>query len=203
MNNDLAKIKLIYEFNHDSPLFARVAEAELTEGNLENALQILNNGLKIYPDYISAQLVYIEALAKQGNYKKVIEKLDEIRPKLNDDTVINYYLEKIENDKTGISNSEDAENNKPPKTFDNELENLAETISKAKIPSLDDSQKNNQNYSPVKGNQFISETLAEIYFSQANYKEALDIYEKLLESNPKKSEHFEQKIREIKLAMNK
>ena len=72
MNKDLAKIKLIYEFNDNSPLFARVADAELKEGNVDKALEILNSGLENYPDYITAHLVYIEALAKKGDYKKVV-----------------------------------------------------------------------------------------------------------------------------------
>ena len=95
MNNELAKIKLIYEFNPESPLFARVAEAELNEGNTDKALQILEKGLEIYPDYLTAQLVYVEILAKKGEYKRVIEKLDELRPRLNDDEAINHYLEKL------------------------------------------------------------------------------------------------------------
>lgn len=70
MNKDLAKIKLIYEFNPSSPLFARVAESELESGNTDTAIQMLERGMELYPDYISAKLVYIQALAKKGEYKK-------------------------------------------------------------------------------------------------------------------------------------
>lgn len=199
MNKDLAKIKLIYEFNHNSPLFARVAEAELNEGNADTALQILENGLKNYPNYTSAHLVYVEALAKKGEYQKVVEKLDELREKLNDDESINFYLDKIEKEKSQNRKLE-SEIRKP---LEEDLDNLAETISKAKLPPVDENPNNKktEDYSP-KGKQFISETLAEIYLSQSNYKEALDIYEKLLESNPKKTEHYEAKIAEIKKQMN-
>lgn len=199
MNKDLAKIKLIYEFNHNSPLFARVAEAELNEGNADTALQILENGLKNYPNYTSAHLVYVEALAKKGEYQKVVEKLDELREKLNDDESINFYLDKIEKEKSQNRKLE-SEIRKP---LEEDLDNLAETISKAKLPPVDENPNNKktEDYSP-KGKQFISETLAEIYLSQSNYKEALDIYEKLLESNPKKNEYYEAKIAEIKKQMN-
>ena len=199
MNKDLAKIKLIYEFNHNSPLFARVAEAELNEGNADKALQILENGLKNYPNYTSAHLVYIEALAQKGEYQKVVEKLDELRKKLNDDKSINFYLDKIEIEKSQNRKLE-SEIRKP---LEEDLDNLVETISKAKLPPVDENPNNKkaEDYSP-KGKQFISETLAEIYLSQSNYKEALDIYEKLLESNPKKTEYYEAKIAEIKNQMN-
>lgn len=200
MNKDLAKIKLIYEFNHSSPLFARVADAEMNEGNVDKALKILDEGLSNYPNYLSAHLVYVEALAKKGNYQKVVDKLDELRPKLNDDATINFYLDKIEKEK---SENQKLQSNirQLDKPLEDDLDNLAETISKAKIPPADDKQPDKkEDYSP-KGKQFISETLAEIYLSQANYKEALEIYEKLLESNPNKAEHFYTKIAEIKNSM--
>lgn len=202
MNKDLAKIKLIYEFNPSSPLFARVAESELELGNTDTAIQILERGLEIYPDYISASLVYIQALAKKGEYKKVIDKLDELRPILNDDTAINYYLEKIEEEKSNFQNNEE-EINRIKKPLEEDLENLAETINKAKIPPIDSSIAPKVDESEPRGKQFVSETLAGIYLAQSNFKEALDIYEKLIESNPTKTEYYERKIEEIKNMMSK
>lgn len=202
MNKDLAKIKLIYEFNPSSPLFARVAESELESGNIDNAIQMLERGLEIYPDYISAKLIYIQALAKKGEYKKVIDRLDELRPTLNDDASINYYLEKIEEEKSNIQITHD-EIKDLKKPFEEELENLAETINKAKIPPIDSSITPKIDESEPRGKQFVSETLAGIYLAQSNFKEALDIYEKLIESNPTKTEHYEKKIEEIKNMMNK
>jgi tetratricopeptide (TPR) repeat protein len=129
----------------------------------------------------------------------VVEKLDELRTKLNDDQSINFYLDKIEKEKSQNQKLE-SEIRKP---LEEDLDNLAETISRAKLPPVDENSNNKkaEDYSP-KGKQFISETLAEIYLSQSNFKEALDIYEKLLESNPNKTEHYEAKISEIKNQMN-
>jgi len=200
VNKDLAKTKLIYEFNQDSSLFARVADAELNEGNVDKAIQILDRGLKNYTDYLSAHLVYVEALAKKGEYQKVVNKLDELRTKLNDDAAINFYLDKIEKEK---SENEIFETNirQLDKPIEDNLDDLAETISKAKIPPADEKQTDdNEKLSPM-SKKFVSETLAEIYLSQSNYKEALEIYEKLLESNPTRTEFFEAKIAEIKNSM--
>lgn len=202
MNKDLAKIKLIYEFNPSSPLFARVAESELESGNTDTAIQMLERGMELYPDYISAKLVYIQALAKKGEYKKVIDKLDELKPILNDDSTINYYLEKIEEEKSNIQNNED-EITRNKKPLEEDLENLAETINKAKIPPIDSNITPKIDESEPRGKQFVSETLAGIYLAQSSFKEALDIYEKLIESNPAKTEYYERKIEEIKNMMNK
>lgn len=203
MTQAIDKIKLIYEFNNNSPLFARVAEAELNDGNIDQAIKILERGFNNYPDYITAKLVYVEALAKKAQYKKIIDIIEELRPKLDDDTLINYYLEKIEEERAKTEIEEDFLLSEK-KSLEDNLENLAEVISKAKIPPVDEN-KSNQNYEDFSsmGKQFISETLANIYFSQGNYKEALEIYQKLFETNPNKAEHLKEKIEETKKLMNK
>ncbi len=203
MTQAIDKIKLIYEFNNNSPLFARVAEAELNDGNIDQAIKILERGFNNYPEYITAKLVYVEALAKKAQYKKIIDIIEELRPKLDDDTLINYYLEKIEEERAKTEIEEDFLLSEK-KSLEDNLENLAEVISKAKIPPIDEN-KSNQNYEDFSsmGKQFISETLANIYFSQGNYKEALEIYQKLIETNPNKAEHLKEKIEETKKLMNK
>ncbi|KUG24691.1 hypothetical protein ASZ90_005492 [hydrocarbon metagenome] len=203
MTQAIDKIKLIYEFNNNSPLFARVAEAELNDGNIDQAIKILERGFNNYPEYITAKLVYVEALAKKAQYKKIIDIIEELRPKLDDDTLINYYLEKIEEERAKTEIEEDFLLSEK-KSLEDNLENLAEVISKAKIPPVDEN-KSSQNYEDFSsmGKQFISETLANIYFSQGNYKEALEIYQKLIETNPNKAEHLKEKIEETKKLMNK
>jgi len=203
MSQTIDKVKLIYEFNKSSPLFARVAEAELNDGHVDQALKILEEGFNNYPDYITARLIFVEALAKKGEYKKVIDIMEELRPSLDDDELINYYLEKIEEERAKTEIEKDFLLGEK-KSLEDNLENLAEVISKAKIPPVDanKSNKNNEDFSSM-GKQFISETLANIYFSQGNYNEALEIYQKLLEISPNKVEHLKEKIEETKKLMNK
>lgn len=203
MSQTIDKVKLIYEFNKSSPLFARVAEAELNDGHVDQAMKILEEGFNNYPDYITARLIFVEALAKKGEYKKVIDIMEELRPSLDDDELINYYLEKIEEERAKTEIEKDFLLGEK-KSLEDNLENLAEVISKAKIPPVDanKSNKNNEDFSSM-GKQFISETLANIYFSQGNYNEALEIYQKLLEISPNKVEHLIEKIEETKKLMNK
>lgn len=203
MSQTIDKVKLIYEFNKSSPLFARVAEAELNDCHVDQAMKILEEGFNNYPDYITARLIFVEALAKKGEYKKVIDIMEELRPSLDDDELINYYLEKIEEERAKTEIEKDFLLGEK-KSLEDNLENLAEVISKAKIPPVDanKSNKNNEDFSSM-GKQFISETLANIYFSQGNYNKALEIYQKLLEISPNKVEHLIEKIEETKKLMNK
>ena len=50
--------------------------------------------------------------------------------------------------------------------------------------------------------EFISETLAGIYLAQGNYKEARNIYKKLLTIEPEKKDHFIMKIGEIEAKLS-
>jgi tetratricopeptide (TPR) repeat protein len=198
----LEKIKLIYEFNNSSPVFARVAESLMKDGEYDEALAVIEEGLKIYPDYVTAKLVLAETLAKKNDYKGLIRIIDEVRDSIDEETV-NYYLEKAEEERNltqEVFGSEEEQS----KSIEDDLENLADTISKAKIPPTGDTKQTEQfpnEESTPKGTQFVSETLAEIYLTQQNYKEALSIYEKLLDANPQNAERYNLRIEEIKSAM--
>ena len=49
----------------------------------------------------------------------------------------------------------------------------------------------------IEPSSIVTETLAEIYASQQNYEEALDIYEKLKELKPEMVEKFDKRISEL------
>ena len=47
------------------------------------------------------------------------------------------------------------------------------------------------------GRSLVSETLARIYVSQENYKEAREIYETLIEIQPEREDYYKEKLAEI------
>jgi len=59
----MEKLALIYEFNNRSPLFAQVAAVEVEKNHIERALEILENGIKIFPDYPTPYFIQGKALA--------------------------------------------------------------------------------------------------------------------------------------------
>jgi len=52
MSKDFDKYKLIYQFNNNSPLFVRIAQNHIDNLEFEEAIKILDHGLKNYPGYI-------------------------------------------------------------------------------------------------------------------------------------------------------
>lgn len=228
------KFELIYQFNNSSPLFARVGAKYYEAGNIEEAISVLEKGLKIYPNYPTPYFVYGICLAAAGNLadaRKAIMKGSEL---IGSEETVNYYLEKIENipaDKSSGSlknkitffeenyrvedelKTVQAEEPKFESTVGEKektsvselnLDKLAKELSNATIkPSeelVDESEieEIQDNDMEFPGKSLVSETLAKIYFNQGNYREALSIYETLVDIQPAKKEYYSQKILQIK-----
>ncbi len=93
----------------------------------------------------------------------------------------------------------------PTEKEDVNLEELANKLSNAKIDMPRDHdapvqpQKETEprpSYSP---RDLVSETLARIYVSQENYKEAIEIYETLIEIQPERKDYYLKKLEEIEV----
>lgn len=200
------KIKLIYEFNNKSPLFARVAYNIIERGNISEAISILEDGLKNYPDYPSAIFILAMAHAYSGdeeNARILVRRGAEI---IQSDEVLDFYMDKItsiikeRNSITKIKKIDFTETalNKDDSAIEDDLEILAQKLTNAKI-----NYKPDENIAPTpeiqeyKGERIASETLAEIYLSQNNYYEALNVYKELIKKNPDKADDYILKVAEI------
>jgi len=229
MSNDIDKYKLIYQFNNDSPLFVRIAQDHIENLNFEEAKKILEQGMKIFPDYITAQILYGVCLAELKQFdeaKKIITKAALL---LDSDETLEFYLKKI-SEITGITensevlndneNSEDelSDNNPLEITEENaelsenedDLESLAKKLENAKLELNNDfnsleefiPQEENQN-NVESGKSLVSETLAKIYLSQGNYEEALSLYKNLVEIQPERSQFYLSQINYIQEIIGK
>lgn len=230
MNSREEKIKadkfaLIYEFNNNSPLFSRVASKHLEKGELDLAIPILENGLKKYPVYQTAIIIYSLALAMAGDKDSAKKILSRLNDSYGFEETIKYYSEKIENIPvddpiTSLSELNDpfdgantnkeipedhgeaGVNEKIEKT-DDDLDELAEKLKNASMPVINDKTTGDTNLpseddsDQMSGKSLVSETLAKIYFNQGNFKEALSIYETLIEIQPHKKEHYQKLIDQI------
>lgn len=219
--NSTDKVKLIYEFNNDSPLFARVAEDELNNGNFEKAIAVLVKGLENFPDYATAYFLYGKALAYGGDYEKAKDTISKGSNFIDSEETKNFYLDEIKKIKERedyLSKSrrvpffgeefEDKikeDTDSTDEKVDGNLDNLAQKLEGAKIkfdPQSDDNYEFEEEPDEETDDQkIVSETLGGIYLSQGNYKEALKIYKKLLEQKPEKAEEFEKKINYIQKLM--
>ncbi len=210
------KVLLIYEYEPNSPLFAAVANYYLEEREVNKAYEILKHGLSLYPNYPTAHIVMGKVLAVNGDYEKAKEHFLKASKLINCKDTLAYYNNKAENimqnskkigeevdtfldDQDVLSFSAEDDKIDISDNIDDNLEKIAKELQNAKIPKITDNEEEiNIEFS---NKELISEKLAEIYYAQGNFKEAADMYEKLILVNPEKEMMFRAKILEIKEKM--
>ncbi|MEW5842593.1 MAG: hypothetical protein AB1775_04960 [Bacteroidota bacterium] len=205
------KIKLIYEFNHNSPLFARVAAMEVNRGNFLEAIKVLEEGLTVHPLYPTAYFILSLAKAYAGKETEALEHANKGSELLGSHESLEWYSNKISeiiserNSLTGTKRpaflGEQKRSGRQTQVFEEKLDDLAEKLSKAKISAKVDPDSPTPSLTEFSG-KIVSETMAEIFLSQKNYSEAISMYNELMILRPEKMELYESKIEEIKMMMN-
>lgn len=83
--------------------------------------------------------------------------------------------------------------------IDSRLEEIARNITSARLnessSGLNYEFNNIDNF--VEQNMFVSETLAKIYVTQGEFREAIEVYQKLIKKTPSKQEYYLQRIIEL------
>ena len=212
-----ARAKLIYERDSNSPLFLRVADTNLQSNNPANAISILEDGLKNYPDHPLALILMGRANVMLNEiemaeffFKKSSELLNTNR------TYIYYKKEYNLSDKqlspfdssrgsVFVNSSEEeiprVEDLIPDKSqpVEERLSQIANELMNRRFEQSDNfplREADQQQYSPNKS-RLASETFANIYLNQGQKNEAIKIYELLVNRNPEKKEYYLEKIRQI------
>lgn len=215
------KVSLIYEYNNKSPLFARVAVNEIEKNNIDEAIRILTDGLHNHPDFSVAYFLLSKAHTIKGNYGQALKFVKKGSELIHSPKTFDYYLREIDAIKKqrqlfnvsrwADSSNENFSNLNPFQTSKSEkeipAENIEETLSKltaeiegatqtvrdAKKKIEETKQKDSSNSDFI-----VSETLAKIYITQGEFKEAIYVYKKLKLKTPEKESYFDSKIAELK-----
>jgi predicted Zn-dependent protease len=226
------KVKLIYEYNKKSPLFVRAAYFEIENNNFDEAVFILRQGLKSYPENPVAILLLARANALMGKKELAVKLIKKGSNIIHSTETYNFYMEELDTlekratvpglpiEKIFFNENVDSneagnfvlpavkenEENKLEETeaIENRLEQLARTIASAKLPPPGD-EKNIEIRSLGRlseNNLIVSETLAQIYVSQGQYNEAIKVFKNLIKMKPGTTDYYSEKIAEIKSNFN-
>jgi tetratricopeptide (TPR) repeat protein len=221
------KVSLIYEYNKKSPLFVREANTEIFANNVEKAVEILQQGLQLFPDYPTAHIVLAKALTMLGKYDEALSSYKKGCGLINSNASYNFFVEEVASSKKqrsafgkiprqSLTFEQDFQDEKdfPPgdgsrffkneNAFEDRLSEIAEKISAVKIqPPPDSGEKEEESDldfpSEVK---IASETLAKIYIAQGEFKEAIEMYRRLIRKNPIKEDYFLGRISELQAKYN-
>jgi tetratricopeptide (TPR) repeat protein len=221
------KVSLIYEYNNQSPLFVRMANTEIENNNIDQAILILEDGTKTYPQYAAAYLLLGKANILLGNYSNAFKHIKKGSDLIHSKKTYDFYLKELENVKKqrslflgssrnvflpddesslnpndNITNEEEQLVNEPNHSLisvDDSLEQIAKEISTAKIPEMRESEilPDELLDDDSGSNLIVSETLAKIYTTQGELTEAIEVYKKLIKKNPQKEEYYIKKIDEL------
>jgi tetratricopeptide (TPR) repeat protein len=212
------KASLIFEYDHQSPLFVQKASKEIDDQNLDRAMEILRRGLTNYPNHPVALFLIAKILSLQSKFSESLEYyragselIDEPATFLKyQDSVIE--IKKLHSPFAMRKATSFAE--EPPQTprkntgmrkpsFEDRLPDLADQLSKAKLnlaangeSAHETSERAASDHIPI-----ASETLARIYASQGKFEEAIKILQVLSSRNPEKKDHYDRSIAELQIKM--
>lgn len=221
------KVSLIYEYNKNSPLFVRIASNQIEANNPDKAIEILDDGLKKYPEYPVAYFLLGKAYTIKGLYSQALKYAKRGSELIHSPKTYDYYLREIEaikkqrsffkatrwEDDLKVDINAEAVSDSSVKDIEDSLKTMppiTESIKKLNEEIMDAKetiQKAKEVTSPsaksfAESNMIVSETLAKIYVNQGEFQEAIAVYEKLIKKNPDKQDYYEIKIEEIKIRMN-
>ena len=219
------KVSLIYEYNNKSPLFARVAENEIEKNNVDEAIKILTEGLNNHPDFAVAYFLLSKAHTIKGNYGQALKFVKKGSELIHSPKTFDYYLREIDSVKKqrqlfNVSRWADSANesfsnfapdqvnskekNQPAESIEETLNKLTAEIEGASLTIKEAKKKiENTKIKSTSHNDFIvSETLAKIYITQGEFKEAISVYKKLKQKDPEKENYFDTKIEELKAKLS-
>lgn len=224
-----AKVRLVCEYDNQSPLFVKLAAKLIEENNVEDALSILNNGLNVFAFNPVALILRGKAKTLLGHYDEAVADFKLIGEIINSEETSKTYISELESirkqrslfdsgsrksfligtdfsssnpDKFSLSQNSYPEDNIIE--IEERLEQLASEISNAKIKIGEETNSNiEQSLADLSGkNLIVSETLAKIYAAQGEIEEAIKVYEKLMIKHPLQKDYFASKISELRSELN-
>jgi len=224
------KANLIYKNNTNSALFVRTAQYQLENNNIDAAIEILNKGLKVYPDHPVAYLLLGKAYIMLGNYNLAEEFIRKGSSLIQCRDTYDYYLgeaaktrdqrsmfnltrdklfakpvaenDSMEQRKAVLEDHQPKDSKELQNRIDDRFERLVSTVSKVKALDKKDPEGTETNKNNPETTLLVSETLAEIYCTQGEFNEAINVYEKLIKRDPGKTDYYSKKIEEIRKSLN-
>lgn len=199
LNKLINKFELLYNINSQTPLFVTIAYKKIDDDKLDEALEVLEKGLKDYPNHPTALLLKSKILVKKGNYPQALKLIKNASGLIGHSKTFDFYITELEMlNKSSIKIEPDTQNDLRV-NYSSQTKDLSE---KPLTPTPIDETVKIGNMASTTSNilddsLIISDTLAKIYFNQKEYKEAIRIYSKLKIKHPEKSEFYDSKIAEI------
>ncbi len=203
--------------NAKSPLFARLASEYLAEGKVQEAIAMSAGGLKWFPHYPTGNLVLGKCYAALGRHTEAVVQFRKVLEALPDSGTVTGLLnaslreEKNTFEMFAAERSLALAGKKDALTIDEFLARgmrPKETPAGGTVTELKpvrtpnaraegEHDEEREETAAGLGGTIVTATLAEIYASQSQYREALEAYRKVAAQKPSEAARFEQRIAEL------
>ena len=173
-----------------SPSFAKVALEQLNAGSPRAALDICLEGIARFPWYATGNLVLGKCYDALGKPSEALHAYRDALASLPDSKALQNLVTESENraNRAGDAKAGD-------------MEGIIQQLQEAKriVPSADIVKYQEPLVPSLEGPRslIVTETLAEIYAMQGEYREAIDAYRKLLQQRPENIEKYEKRLEEL------
>ena len=173
-----------------SPSFAKVALEQLNAGNPRAALDTCLEGTAKFPWYATGSLVLGKCYDALGKPSEALQAYRDAYALLPDSKALQNLVKDMENrvNNDGAAKSSD-------------MDGIIQQLQQAKriVPSGDIVKYQEPLVPSLEGPRslIVTETLAEIYAMQGEYREAIDAYRKLLQQRPENTEKYEKRLEEL------
>ncbi|MFI5236581.1 MAG: tetratricopeptide repeat protein [Ignavibacteriales bacterium] len=198
----------------------RTAEYHLQNDKVQNAVIILRNGIKFFPEHPLAFILMGKAQIQLGNTDLAANYFRKAGDLLNSNDTFNFYKDKFnlpekiispfdssrgniflnKSDSVEFLNSNENQKAENNIAIEDRLEQIAKDVMNTKFERINDpgTYEYKRTTEGADKSKLASETLAKIYLSQGGKKEAIEIYRILIQRNPDKEEFYLKRIEEIR-----
>jgi tetratricopeptide (TPR) repeat protein len=206
--------------DHRSPFFARVAAGYVEEGRTRDALALCIEGVKTFPRYVTGSLILGKCYEALGGYAEALVEYRRVLEAFPDNSTVKALAERVEQMESDafrrfaesmevallpkretITFSEFATGSSQVHT--STVEYLIRQLQQAPkmprnsimpaIPVVHEDLSAGAEQSPA----IVTETLAEIYASQGQFREAIHAYKALVEQKPEDAQRFAERIAQL------
>ena len=204
--------------NAKSPCFARLASYYLKEGHPQKALDLCLGSLRFFPNYATAHFVLGQCYDATGRNIEAMLEFRRALKNLPDNPTVQSMLKRSEQREQEAFRAFSEERSlklkerKETMTFEKyveedveQKESTAEFLLKrlqhvkksgAQAASMARSHEETPSQA-VSPSKIVTATLAEIYASQGEYKEAIAAYKKLVSQRPIEAERYTKRIAQL------
>lgn len=198
-----------------SPLFVRLAGCLLESGEVQRAVELCQQGLKLFPDYATAHLILGRCYESLGRSVEAVLEYRRVLKAFPDNPHVGALLKRVEQreqeafkafaeerarklvERRGSVSFESYVTDAVPgsrKVADGSGKQSEESSPRGLVPAKSDDEEEPARSGPAK---IVTATLAEIYAAQGEYAAAIDAYKRLLAERPVDAERYQKRVAEL------